>query len=125
MEPALSRLQAVTLYDYPASQAALAKIENGAAKRFEFYINGIELCNAFLEELNPEENKKRILEANKKRRILNLKVPPVDYEFIDALNYKSYETCGNALGLDRWLALLLEKQAISDIVPFRKMKPFI
>ena len=47
VEPGIARLGAVVLYDYPASQAALAKIEKGVAKRFEFYISGIELCNAF------------------------------------------------------------------------------
>ena len=124
IEPTFAKIPAIILYDYPASQAALAKIEGDVARRFEFYIKGIELCNAFLEELDPEENKKRILDAHNKRRIMGLKNPELDQEFIKALNYKSYLTCGNALGFDRWLALMLGEKDISKVIPFRRMKPF-
>ena len=124
IEPKFKKIPSLVLYDYPASQAALAKIEGGLAKRFEFYIKGVELCNAFLEELDPEENKKRILEANCKRKQNGLRCPAVDQEFLDSLEYKSYLTCGNALGFDRWLALMLEEKGLSKIIPFRKMAPY-
>ena len=75
IEPQLKKERAVFLYDYPPSQAALAKIEGGQAKRFEFYLDGIELCNAFLEETDPKENKKRIQETNKKRQALGKPIP--------------------------------------------------
>lgn len=124
IEPEFKKIPAVIMYDYPVSQAALAVVENDVAKRFEFYIEGIEVCNAFLEELDPEENRKRILSANKKRRILNRQIPMIDLEFIEALDYKSCLTCGNALGFDRWLALLLGLKNIDSVVPFRWMKPY-
>lgn len=125
IEPEFQKIGAIILYDYPASQAALSKIENGCAKRFEFYIKGIELCNAFLEELDPKENEKRLQEVNKKRRILNRKIPAVDSNFIHSLNYKSSITCGNALGFDRWLALLLGQNNLENMIPFRNREPYI
>ena len=124
IEPTLAKMGSVILYDYPPSQAALAKVEGGCAKRFEFYINGIELCNAFQEELDPSENEKRILETNKKRRILSRRVTPLDRDFIKSLNYKSSLTCGNALGFDRWLALILGEETLDSVVPFRNMMPY-
>jgi len=124
IEPRFAEMGTVALYDYPPSQAALAKIENGVAKRFEFYVNGVELCNAFLEELDPSVNEKRIIETNKKRRILGRKIPLIDREFLKALSSKSYSTCGNALGFDRWLAIILGQENLDYVIPFKKEKPY-
>jgi lysyl-tRNA synthetase class 2 len=67
VEPRLERLGGVVLYDYPASQAVLAKVEGDRAKRFEFYLGGVELCNAFLELIDPAENRRRIEAAYARR----------------------------------------------------------
>lgn len=124
IEPALKKLQAVVLYDYPASQAALAKVEGGVAKRFEFYIEGVELCNAFFEELNMSENKKRIITANHKRKTLGLETPGEDDTFYTALEKELDPCCGNALGFERLLALLLGEKNLDNTIPFRKQLPF-
>lgn len=124
IEPELKSLGAVFLYDYPASQAALARVVGGKAKRFELYLNGVELCNAFFELLDPEDNRARILESNQKRHSLAKQTVPLDEEFIDALNEGIPECCGNALGFDRLLATLLQLPGIESLIPFRAMKPF-
>ena len=124
IEPELKSLNAVFLYDYPASQSALAKEEGTIAKRFECYINGIELCNAFLELLSMQQNKDRIQKANKKREKLGKAIPKEDMDFYDCLNQGLPPCCGNALGFDRWLALLLGQQSLAPIIPFSRQAPF-
>ncbi|MEZ4742262.1 MAG: EF-P lysine aminoacylase EpmA [Bdellovibrionota bacterium] len=121
IEPGLKRLQASVLYDYPPSQASLAKIENGCAKRFEFYINGIELSNGFLELTNLQENKKRFNSVNEQRIQLNKEPIELDPNFIYALQRGIPDCCGNALGFDRLLALLLGHEGIDKVIPFRQM----
>lgn len=120
VEPALARMGAVVLQDYPASQAALATVEGSVAKRFEVYVQGIELCNGFKELLEPEANEVRIEAAREKRRALGHPVPPLDPDFTAALARGLPPCCGNALGLDRWLALLLGEKNLDSAIPFRK-----
>ena len=63
VEPELAKKNAIVLYDYPASQAALAKVVDGCAKRFEVYLNGIELSNAFWELIDPKKRTDFALKA--------------------------------------------------------------
>ena len=120
IEPGLEKLQGTILYDYPPSQAALAKIEKGVAKRFEFYIGRTELCNAFLEETNKESNIKRLITTNKKRRNLGKNFLYDTKNFFYALEQGLPDCCGNALGFDRWLTVLLGCDSIEKIIPFRE-----
>ena len=124
IEPGLKALKAVFLYDYPASQAALSTIDGIVAKRFELYVNGIELCNAFHELTDPRENVSRIKKAQRMRAALQ-KVPvPDDEEFYEALQHGIPASCGNALGFDRLLALLMGDPGLDRAVPFRTMHPY-
>ena len=125
VEPALSKKSAAILYDYPASQAALAKVENGRAKRFELYIDGIELSNAFLELTSYEENKKRIRDSQEQRRQLAKQEIYTDQEFLEAIKKGVPDCSGNALGFDRLLALAMGLKSIKEIVPFARMKPYL
>ena len=68
VEPHLSKIPIVALYDFPPSQAALAKTENQVAKRFEFYAWGVEICNGFDELVDARENKKRLIESQRLRK---------------------------------------------------------
>lgn len=119
VEPALERLGAVVLCDYPPSQAALAVCDDGVAKRFEIYIGRVELCNGFLELLDGEENEKRFREGQKLRRDLGKEVVSEDVDFWKSLNSGLPQCCGVALGFDRWLALLLGEGDLNRVVPFR------
>jgi lysyl-tRNA synthetase class 2 len=124
IEPKLEKLPGVVLYDYPASQAALAIVEGGVAKRFEVYINGIELCNGFKELLDHHENKIRIQEANILREQKGKEKVLEDLAFLESLKMPIPTTCGNALGLERWLALLQGAGSLDAVIPFRGQFPF-
>lgn len=120
IEPEFKKLGCVFLYDYPESQAALAKVFKGVAKRFELYLNGIEICNAFEELTSVEENKNRILDSNKKRREQKQPEIPIDQTFLQALEKGMAPCCGNALGIERLLAVLLGLNSLEPLIPFRK-----
>ena len=115
----------VALVDYPASQAALARVEGGWAKRVEFYLHGVELCNGFWELVDPEENKKRLERSREKRCLLGKDACGEDLGFQRALE-KGIPSCsGNALGLDRLLALLSGDENLENAIPFRDAGPYI
>ncbi|MBI2603287.1 MAG: EF-P lysine aminoacylase GenX [Deltaproteobacteria bacterium] len=116
VEPAFEQLGFVLLYDYPPSQAALARVDNGVAKRFEFYIKGIELSNGFWELCDPEENERRVRDVHRQRALLGKDVPEEDREFYAALAKGLPDCFGNALGFDRLLALILGKGSIADVM---------
>ena len=111
IEPQFEKLGGVVLYDYPPSQAALAKVNDGWAKRFEIYIKGIELCNGFEELAGVKENVERLRETEAKRHELGKTVPAATDEEIKSWSHLP-QCCGNALGFERLLALLLNEKSI-------------
>ena len=130
IEPKLGFEKPVFVYDYPASQAALAKKNANDpfwAERFELYIEGNELCNGFSELTDSAEQRKRFEEQNEVRAKDGRTTFPVDEEFLSSLESIRL-TCGvgcggNALGTDRLLKVLLGKEKIEDVMlfPFEKM----
>ncbi len=127
IEPALKREKFVIVDEYPASQAALAKtkFQDGleVAERFEIYYEGIELANGYHELFDAQEQKKRSLEENRKRKSLGKRKLPLDLKFLQALKNskfkKSLTNCyGVAVGFDRLLMLRHKKKQIKDIMPF-------
>ncbi len=120
IEPELAHFPAVILYDYPASMAVLAQVSQGVAQRFELYVGRVELCNAFAESTDPVENQKRWELSNLQRQALGKPAIAVDNDFISNLRQGLPNCSGNALGFDRWLALILGHQDISQVIPFRQ-----
>ena len=120
IEPRLQELGSVVLYDYPPSQAALAEVVAGRAQRFEIYLDGIEVCNAFAECVDAAENARRFDEFARLRRAHGL--PPVarDAYFAAALQRGLPPACGNALGIDRVLALLCGTRSLAAVLPFQQ-----
>lgn len=98
IEEHLGQGELTVITDYPASQAALARVEK-TAKRFEIYYKSIELCNGYDELTEPEELRSRLLGQN----ALRDKPLPVDEDFLNALDLPP--CCGVALGFDRLIAL--------------------
>ncbi len=96
----------VILYGYPQFQSALAEVKDGISQRFELYINGIELANAYNELKGKEKNIQRYKEFQKERVKLKKKILPQDEELFDAVeNFNS--PAGIAFGIDRFLSLIL------------------
>ena len=120
IEPNLGRKRPVFLYDYPASFAPLAMAKPGnpsLAQRFELYIAGLELCNAYTELTNPEEQKKRFEIEQKKRHALGKRVYPMPEKFLESLKSMPAAS-GNALGIDRLVMLFADTTKIDDVVAF-------
>lgn len=115
-EPKFKDFGVVLLYDFPPSQAALSSVNGGRAKRFEFYIDGIEISNAFLELEKSDANSARLRAINHKR--LSLHLPTIDYDSpqLKMLQNDLPPTCGNAVGVERLLSVLV---GASSIEPYR------
>jgi lysyl-tRNA synthetase class 2 len=112
----------VFLWDYPASQAALSrrKLDNPHwCERFEVYFQGIELANAFGELTDSAEQRRRCIEDQDKRRRLypNRSVPPLDEEFLSALE-RLPPAGGIAVGLDRLIQTLLGLETLQAAIAF-------
>ncbi|MDR2580493.1 MAG: EF-P lysine aminoacylase GenX [Fibromonadaceae bacterium] len=118
IEPGLGKNCAEFIVDYPPQRAALAKIRNEVAGRFELYVNGMELCNGYEELANAEEQRKRFLEDIEKRKKMNKPIPKIDEEFLAALEKGMPECSGVALGLDRLYMLALGKKSIDEVLLF-------
>jgi len=120
IEPEFQRMERVVLYDYPPSQAALAKVEGKVAKRFELYVSGVELCNGFYELTDEGENRKRFADIAAQRALLGKPPLGLDEAFFAALGRGLPDCSGNALGVDRWLALLLGEKSLDAVLPFQR-----
>lgn len=120
IEPKLGFDVPVILYDYPVSMAALSKrcTDGRFAERFEAYVAGIELCNAFTELNDPGEQQKRLEMEKEERRELGKDLYDVDATFIEALKFGMPPAGGNALGVDRLIMLLLGESDIRNVLYF-------
>lgn len=122
VEPLLGLGRPVFVQDYPASQAALARIRRepwgDVAERFELYIRGIEVANAFHELNDPEEQRARHEADRAARRAAGAPVYPLDEAFLGALVAGMPPASGIALGLDRLVALLLGAPDLDAISAF-------
>ena len=109
------------VYDYPASQAALARLRPGdppVGERFELYLNGLELANGFHELGDADEQRGRFARENAARRILGLPMMPLDEHLLDALKAGLPDCAGVALGLDRLVMLAAGKDSIQEVIAF-------
>jgi len=121
IEPKLGMKRPVIVYDYPAQMAALAKRsedDNRYAERFEVYIAGVELCNAFTELNDPEEQEARLKAEQEQRKTMGKDQYGVDQSFIGALKFGMPPASGNALGVDRLAMILTNTEDINDMMLF-------
>jgi lysyl-tRNA synthetase class 2 len=119
--PQLGRVAPCFLYDFPASQAALARIRRGTpamAERFELFWRGQELANGFHELGDAAEQRERF-EADRARRLAGgRETPSHDVNLIDALAHGLPDCAGVAVGIDRLLMLLLGLPELAAAMPF-------
>lgn len=108
----------VFLHAFPASQAALARVHEGVAERFEVFWRGLELANGFHELTDAAEQERRFQDDQAWRRTQGRSVPPYDRNLIAALQAGLPACAGVALGLDRLLMLLLDLPDVAGAMPF-------
>ena len=121
--PRLGRDGPVFLCDYPASQAALARVRDDGdgwpvAERFELYLDGIELANGFHELGDALEQRRRFTQDLQKRRQRGQRATPLDERFLAALAEGLPDCAGVALGFDRLVMVALGLASIDDAMAF-------
>ena len=118
IEPELGNGRATLLCEYPAAEAALARLKPGdprVAERFELYACGVELANAFCELTDPAEQRRRFaLEMDEKARVYGERYP-VDEDFLAALAIMP-EASGAALGFDRLAMLATGAESVEQVM---------
>jgi lysyl-tRNA synthetase class 2 len=140
IEPNLPKDVPVILMDYPAECCALARLKPGnpkVAERWELYLGGIEIANAYSELTDPVEQRARFEKWGEQRRALGKTVYPIDEEFIQCLDPSAAREAplsrgndhrerqhmppsgGCALGIDRLFMALIGTETLDDILPFR------
>lgn len=121
IEPQLGQGRLSWVYDYPASQAALARLRPGdppVGERFELYLNGLELANGFHELGDAAEQRRRFERENAARRASGLPVMPVDEHLLAALEAGLPDCAGVALGFDRLAMLAAGKKSLAEVLAF-------
>jgi len=107
--------------DYPASQAALARLRPGdppVAERFELYLRGIELCNGYHELTEAHELRGRIQSESDRRAGAGLPPLPIHNRLLESMEHGLPPCAGTALGFDRVLMLALQADSIDKVIPF-------
>lgn len=120
VEPHLGRERPTLVYDWPAPLCALARAKPGdprVVERFEVYAQGLELCNAFGELVDPVEQRRRLEGDLAERRRRGLPEYPIDERFLSALGDMP-PSAGIAMGIDRLAMLLLGAREIRDVLSF-------
>jgi lysyl-tRNA synthetase class 2 len=120
IEPNLGRGRATFLTHWPAPHAALAggdPADSRAARRFELFVPGLELANAFDELTDPAEQRARFMaDTAERRRISGERGWEVDEDFLAALEHGMPATSGIALGFDRLAMLVAGAREIGDVM---------
>jgi lysyl-tRNA synthetase class 2 len=119
IEPHLGIGAPTILYDYPVSMAALSRRkpdDPGLCERFELYVCGLELANAFSELTDPAEQRARFVADQARKQALYGETYPIDEEFLAALDHGLPECAGIALGFDRLVMLCTGADRIEDVL---------
>ncbi len=119
LEPTL--IQPTFLYDYPRDISPLAKSKPGdplTVERFEGYVAGFELCNAFTELNDPLDQEQRFLEMGRDYAADDEEKHPMDEDYLRAMRYGMPPNGGFGMGVDRLTMLLTDKHSIREVILF-------
>jgi lysyl-tRNA synthetase class 2 len=120
VEPHLGVGHPTFLYDYPAERGCLARLRAdnpNVAERFELYVGGLELANAFSELIDADEQRARFTKEEAYRRSLGSHPYPLASKFLDEL-HNMPPAAGIALGVDRLVMLLVNAASIDQVLAF-------
>jgi len=121
IEPRIGLEKPLFVYDFPASQAALARIQASnppVASRFEVYFRGLELANGFHELQDAKEQRLRFEKNNQERIAQGLPTLALDHYFLAALEHGLPDCAGVALGIDRLVMLATHSESIQEVLSF-------
>ena len=116
----------VFLTEHPISLSPLARANDDNPQitdRFQLVINGAEIINAYSELVDPQEQEKRLLEQASLKASGDEEAMPMDYDYIEAMEYGMPPISGWGMGIDRIIQLLTSSDNIKDVILFPLMKP--
>ncbi len=123
LEPSL--IAPTFLYDYPRDISPLAKSKPGdptTVERFEAYVAGFELCNAFTELNDPLDQEQRFLEMGRDYAVGDAEKHPMDEDYLRAMRYGMPPSGGFGMGVDRLVMLLTDKHSIREVLLFPALR---
>jgi lysyl-tRNA synthetase class 2 len=121
LQPGFDHDVMLVMHDYPATQAALARVRPGdppLAERFELYLGPLELANGYHELTDTDEQRLRFQNDLSVRRSRGVFTPPLDERLLQALESGLPACAGVALGIDRLLMAMLDTDRIKDVLAF-------
>jgi lysyl-tRNA synthetase class 2 len=119
--PSLGRERPAIVYDFPAGQAALARVrpdDPPVAERFELFVDGLELANGYHELLDAKELRRRNAETNAAREADGKRRLPEESRLLAAMEWGLPESTGVALGFDRVVMLAAGARTIDEVIAF-------
>ena len=119
-------IQPTTIYDYPIELSPLSKTkasDPSLVERFELYMGGMEIANAYSELNDPEEQKRRFELQMAEREKGDDEAHAMDDDYVRALRYGMPPTAGEGIGIDRLTMLFTNSRSIRDVILFPHMRP--
>ena len=121
-------IQPTIIYDFPLAVSPLSKIkpdEPEWVERFEFYIGGFEVGNAFSELNDPEDQRRRFEDQLAQKAAGDDEAQPMDEDYVRALGYGLPPTAGEGIGIDRLTMILTGSRSIRDVILFPLLRPHV